>query len=105
MQGSLLCKNFTKSHQSELQFSHICAARKVCKHFVRLLCCTTAGKGRKWMRLEVVKKKNPNFLYLYGRGAQRVYTSESQGILFQLCVEFARKFGKPFTGKMFDWTI
>ena len=51
------------------------------------------------MRLEVVKKKNPNFLYLYGGGAQEVYTSEYQGILFQLHVGFAGKFGKPFKGK------
>ena len=58
-----------------------------------------AGKGRECMRLEVVKKNNPNFLYLYGRGAQGVYTSESQGILFQLLVGFAGKFGKPFSGK------
>ena len=40
-------------------------------------CRTTAGKGRKVMKLEVVKEKNPNFLYLYGRGTQEVYTSES----------------------------
>ena len=48
------------------------------------------------MRLEVVKEKNPKFLYLYGRGAQGVYTSESQDILFQLHVRFAGKIGKPF---------
>ena len=48
---------------------------------------------------EVVKKKNPNFLYLYGRGAKGVNTSESQDILFQLRVGFAGKFGKPFSGK------
>ena len=51
------------------------------------------------MRLAVVKKKNPNFLYLYGRGAQEVYTSKSQDISFQLRVGFAGKFGKPFKGK------
>ena len=51
------------------------------------------------MRLEVVKEKNHNFLYLYGRGAQEVYTSESQYILFQLRVGFAGKFRKPFKGK------
>ena len=43
------------------------------------------------MRLEVVKEKNPNFLHLYGRGAQELYTSESQDILFQLRVGFAGK--------------
>ena len=86
MQRSLLCKYFTKSHQSKFKFSHICGARKVCKHYVRLLCRTTAGKGRKWVRLEIVKEKKFNFLYLYGRGVQEVYTSESQDILFQLRV-------------------
>ena len=45
------------------------------------------------------EKKNPNFPYLYGRGAKGVNTSESQDILFQLCVGFAGKFGKPFSGK------
>ena len=70
-------------------------AWKVCKHFVRLLCCTTASKGRKKMRLGVVKEKNPNFLYLYVKGAQGVYTSGPQDILFQLCVRFAVEFRKP----------
>ena len=51
------------------------------------------------MRLEVVKEKNPNFLYLYGRGAQGVNISDSQDILFQLRVGFAGKFGKSFKGK------
>ena len=69
MQRSLLCKYFTKSHQSKFKFSHICVAQKVCKHYVKLLCRKTASKGRKGMRLEVVKEKNPNFLYLCGRGA------------------------------------
>ena len=46
-----------------------------------------------------MKEKKSSFLYLYGRGAQEVYTSESQDILFQLHVGFAGKFGKPFKGK------
>ena len=46
-----------------------------------------------------MKEKKSNFFYLYGRGAQGVYTSESQDILFQLRVGFAGKFGKPFKGK------
>ena len=47
------------------------------------------------MRLGVVKEKNPNFLYLYVKGAQGVYTSGPQDILFQLCVRFAVEFRKP----------
>ena len=49
------------------------------------------------MMLEVVKEKNPNFLYLYGGGAQGMFTSESQHILLQLRVGFAEEFGKSKT--------
>ena len=97
--AALFVMQISKSHQSKFKFSHICVAQIVCKHFVRLLCRTTAGKGIKWMRLEIVKEKKSNFLYLYRSGAHGVYTSESQDISFQLHVGFAGKFGKPFKGE------
>ena len=51
------------------------------------------------MRLKVV---NPNFLFLYGRGAQGVFTSETQDILFQLRDGFSGEFEKLSKANMFD---
>ena len=73
----MLCKYFTKSYQSKFKFSHIFAARKPCKHYVKLLYCTADFKGKKGTRLDFVKEKSLISLSLNGRGAQGVYTSGS----------------------------
>ena len=102
MQGPLLCKYFTKSHQSKFKFSHSCAARLVCKHYVRLICRTTPGKGRKWMRLEV-GKEIPIF---YTEEVHRECKLLNLKIFcFNCVVCLVENLENLLKGKMFDWTI
>ena len=74
-----------------VKFSHICAAQKDCRQYVRLLSRATAGMGKKWIRLKVVNEKNSNFFSLYGE-VQILFPS----ILFQLRVGFAGEFLMKF---------
>ena len=73
-------------------------ARKVCKHYVRLLCATTAGMGRIWMRMKDVKEKIPNSLPIWKRCAGGCKHLDLKIFYFNYVLDWLENFEKLIKG-------